>query len=280
MKPGGSAQEIGAAWWDGLRRALSALGTGPDAAAVHQARVYARRMRVVLSAGRAEIGRGPARRAARALARLAKALGPVRDWEVRTVFLERCRKSAPAGAIRKGISLLLRSARRQQTEAQRGLRRAVRDFVRRDAVAALSRAAGVPADGRRVRKKIRKQLLSLQRYSKLPSAGPRQHALRLKIRKLRYRLEFLAAWPDGFRSSFVSAVKKIQDLLGAAHDADIQQRWVAKEGILLPEPLRRGVVPYVREQCRREKKAACAELRKYWRRFAQDMPWEYSAKAP
>ena len=66
-----------------------------------------------------------------------------------------------------------------------------------------------------------------RKISKLDTAE--LHRLRIRIKKLRYATEFFGSiWPNRRTNRYLSALKDLQQVLGALHDATVAEKLVAQ----------------------------------------------------
>lgn len=194
---------------------------GADPEYLHQLRVGMRRLRAAMSVFRGTTMKADERALRRMLRQLARAAGPARDWDV---FARRlARKRRPAAERRR---------RAAYTELRRVLR-APRFWLlprglpaERLALPAFALAALRRADRRALRRGARID------WSK---AGKR-HALRVRLRRLRYAGEFLrGAFPDRDAGPLIGSLRHLQDLLGDLNDLEVARR-LSAELSLPPRP--------------------------------------------
>ncbi|MDH4094961.1 MAG: CHAD domain-containing protein [Betaproteobacteria bacterium] len=187
---------------------------GADPEYLHQLRVGTRRLRAALTVFgdmmRAEDARA-LRRTLRALARVA---GPARDWDV---FMPR----VPAP--------LRTAAERRRRSAYAALRRVLRApqlwlLPRSQAVPRVT----LPAFARQALERAERK--ALRRGARIDwSRAGKRHALRIRLRRLRYASEFLrSAFPDADAEPFIRSLKDLQDLLGALNDLEVARQLMAE----------------------------------------------------
>jgi CHAD domain-containing protein len=193
------ATSVAAARRTALREAFNQIfANAPGAAAgkdpeyLHQLRVGMRRLRAALRAFRGTLHDADMRALRRLLRMVAAATGPARDWDVYS-------RRLPA-ALLGGMQLWLLP--RSKPRAKQPLP----DFAR-GALEELERKAlrgGSDIDWTR--------------------AGKR-HALRIRLRRLRYASEFLAgAFPGRDSEPLTRNLKQLQDLLGELNDLEVARR--------------------------------------------------------
>jgi triphosphatase len=215
---------------------------------LHQLRVGVRRLRSALRAFRGTVGRKDAKRVIRRLRKVSPKLGAARDWDVLLARLE-------AGAAPPEV---VRMARAKQAAARRAARRAmmsksiaavpaeVRALPLADAGATLAQF-GAQALGR-----AREKLMRQARGVDWADAAER-HAIRIRVKRLRYSCEFFAAaFPARRAAGTLAALKQLQELLGELNDISVGRRLIGFEA---------------------DEAALIKRLRAAWARFARQAPF-------
>jgi len=195
---------------------------------LHQLRVALRRLRTVQRAFKIP-------RTKRRFRKLKPALAAARDWDVFCGWLEHARVSSALKAV----------ARRQRTAARRRAQgvlssRAFDEFLRR-ARRCMHETKVSPL------KEVRAQALESFHRKALRSARrldwhdeKRRHALRIRIRRLRYACEFFAPFfARAHCAAYLKRVKALQDLLGELNDIAVARRLLKKMKAEPPEQLQR-----------------------------------------
>ena len=222
-----------------LRRNLSTMVArepstrlGDDIEALHEMRVATRRLRAALSLF-SEVLPAGAPRFREELGWVAGALGAVRDLDVQLEQLDGWMSEAPdvdRAALASLRSLLVeerREARASMLEALDSRRYEV--FVGRFGrwLRARRRHASGPAG---VAARAAAPPLREERYSKLRARGDRigrdsepseLHRLRIRGKRFRYALEFLADVYPGHTRALIKRTVVLQDVLGRHQDADV-----------------------------------------------------------
>lgn len=205
-------------------RNAEAFEATPEPHAVHQMRVAARRLRALLGAFRSVLPKVARKRAELDLKRLQKALSPARDLDV---FLDEVLTDVAVANVRV---ILARAARGPHEKAYGQVRRAVRSplmgRVRAD-FDALTAALAKSKDGERTGRSFARTILFRRHKALLRRLGgakrrsdKRLHALRIRIKKLRYEVEFFRPlMPTGGVTAYHAALAESQDVLGAFNDA-------------------------------------------------------------
>lgn len=211
-----------------------------DPEGVHQLRVGIRRLRAAFSAFRDVLPAGPAARLGRDLRWLQGALGVAREWDVFIGDVLTPVRAAPAA--HRGLKPLLAASQRERSAAYAACRAALasrrcqtllRDLARATAPndggvvpPAARRRAPPEGSGQPVAtlaatalRKRHKQVHKLGR--KLGKLRAEElHALRIRVKRLRYAIEFFAdLWPGKATKRYVAVLKRLQDITGQAEDA-------------------------------------------------------------
>jgi CHAD domain-containing protein len=236
-----------------------------DVRATHDMRVALRRLRSALDTFADEFPADEVRFHARALRRLARRLGEVRDADVHLAEL----RSALGGATAPesaGIAHAIEAtiARRRAALARFAIELSQFD---RDALAATIAA---PHDGSHpqrlrtfARHTLRKRSSAVRRAARAAFPSGRDddlHALRKKVKRLRYALEFFAALLGPAGAEAVEELTRAQDRLGTIADAAAFRH--AYETLLAPldaaDPRRVGLAACCKAARARRKKALAA----------------------
>ena len=265
-------------------------GTPSTPEDVHQSRIATRRLRVAL---RLFGGLLPARAVARLgkeLRWLTRSLGAVRDLDVHTEALHEHLTSAGAAAAQElgGYELALRRERLAARDALKDLFASDRYAELMSDLAALLEDAPSPAALRRWRsftvragaarylKRTRKRVVKLGRRLGHHATSEDLHRLRIRVKRLRYALEFfIEPYPE--LTAAAKAAKAVQDVLGAHQDARTARRKILayaresrkRHGAAPPEALAEWRLAQHREAAQ-----ARRELTPAWQRFlaAIDLP--------
>ncbi len=216
--------------------------------AIHDLRVATRRLRAGLDVF--------CKRSPREVQALGKALGAVRDLQLELAWLE---ARAPDPAERERVGHALRG---RLTTAEARLQRTLERWSRRDAARVVhffgtARTRGRLGGGWGA-SRLQSDLVALKpRLKSLRAAiAPEEtHALRKKVKKLKYEAElFQQAHPRAVRK-WTAALSALQTSLGDTHDADLRCQWLDHN---------RAVSPRLRSLAARER----AELT---RRLAREL---------
>jgi CHAD domain-containing protein len=232
----GPGMTIGEVAFAGLRRHLSAVllkepgaRLGEDIEELHDMRVATRRLRAAMALF-SDVLPVRAARLRDEMAWVAGALGSVRDLDVQLEQLERWIGRAPEdrealGSLRWLLQERRTEARRQLLEALDSPRfdRFISSFIAlvRRGPLRRSRASRAPAEA------VAPQLIG-SRYRAARKAGGRirkrseasdYHRLRIRCKRLRYAIEFLAPIYGDPAAELAGRLAKVQDALGKHQDA-------------------------------------------------------------
>ncbi|HTI87366.1 MAG TPA: CHAD domain-containing protein [Alphaproteobacteria bacterium] len=207
-----------------LARNVEAFLARPEPDPVHQARVAVRRLRALLSAYRPVLPKGERKRVAADLKRLQKALGPARDLDV---FLD---EVLPALTTDGARSVLAGAAQVPHRRAYLQVRKAMAGpLVERIAenMPKLAETLRLTKDGKGPARELGRTLLARRHRNlakRLVGSGRRSgkelHALRIRIKKLRYAVEFFRpVMEKGGVKAYHAALAEAQDVLGRFNDA-------------------------------------------------------------
>lgn len=180
---------------------------GEDPEYLHQLRVGMRRLRAALTLFGDTMRPADVRALRKLLRQLARVAGPARDWDVYTRRLPTKLRPAAERRRRAAYARLRRVLRAPQLWlAPRGMaaaRQPLPDYAR----AALSRA----------------DRKALKKGERLDWSHPgKRHALRIRLRRLRYACEFLrGAFPERDAEPLIRSLKNLQDLLGDLNDLEV-----------------------------------------------------------
>ena len=199
---------------------------------LHQLRVGLRRLRAALRAFGGLLPQKTARKLKRVLRKLSPKLGTARDWDVLVARLE-----ADGGSAR-----LLHQARTRRARARRAARRAIvsKRFAGigpavRGLAAAESRDTLAQFGAAALARAHRKLMAQADGGDWADPAA--RHAIRIRVKRLRYSCEFFApAFPSRLATPYFAALKDLQEILGALNDIAVGRRLIgfdAEEAALL-----------------------------------------------
>lgn len=195
-------------------RARAVLAS-PDPEHLHQLRVGMRRLRAALRAFRPILPRKEAKRVRGALRELSPIFGRARDWDVLVQRLN------AAGAAPE---LIARSQGKRAKARKKALRAlASKKFARLSHTALEPRAApqNLAEFGAAALERAHRKLMRRRNWS---NAGER-HALRIRVKRLRYSCEFFApAFSKRESSRFIAELKALQETLGELNDIAVGRR--------------------------------------------------------
>ncbi|HEU4456150.1 MAG TPA: CHAD domain-containing protein [Longimicrobium sp.] len=218
------------------------LDDADDAEALHDFRVGLRRLRSTVRAYRRWLGGSLGPKDRRRLKALAGATGAARDTEVQIAWVEDRLDRFDAEA-RPGVEAFLDRLREEKAEADDEMRREVaKDFARERWRLArrlrfyrveveLDDPAGGPVLAAVLGRLAREAADELERHlSRVRSIDDQDeaHEARITAKRLRYLVEPFAEEIEGGADA-VKRIKKLQDVLGEMHDADVLLARVAEE---------------------------------------------------
>lgn len=207
-----------------LESNIAAFEAQPEPNTVHQMRVAVRRLRALLGAFRSVLPKPARKRLAADLKRLQKCLGPARDLDV---FLD---DVLPDLRIAPARTILAGAARTPHRRAYARVHSVVRGPIPhrvRSGFAGLIDALAAASEGKRSGRALGRKILERRHRAlvrRLGGAKARSeeslHALRIRIKKLRYAVEFFRPlMPKGGVKAFHAALAESQDVLGIFNDA-------------------------------------------------------------
>ncbi len=232
------------------------LGTDPED--LHQMRVATRRARAFLRSARELVDREWADGLRAELGWLGSRLGPTRDADV--LYEHMSASVAAAGLDGDQASGVLRALERERNRARRAAVTALSRKRYFDLLERLTQAERPPLqDAGDVRladfwwAEVRRMLKA---FAVLDERSPDDelHAARIRVKRARYAAELAAheLGPAGKR--FVSAAKKLQDVLGEHQDAVVAEEWLTRFGAASPQP-EQVVELLVRKEQKRRRRA-------------------------
>lgn len=228
-----ASRRLALAYLDDAAAAHARMEAGGDPDALHDFRVAVRRLRSTIRAYPDALGGSIGRRDRRRLAEIAQATGDARDLEVHVAWADEHAGRLEGGA-QTSIRALGDDLRRRQGKAQDAVRRVVKDFPReRWRLARRLRFYRVevdidaPVGGVRMASVFGRVALDLaarleERLAKVRTIEDQDpaHRARIAAKRLRYLVEPFARELPG-APEVVRPLKRLQDLLGDMHDADV-----------------------------------------------------------
>jgi CHAD domain-containing protein len=217
----------------------AAARRGDDPEAIHQMRVQTRRLRAARALF-ADVLRVP--RAARVsrLRWIAGALGRVRDLDVVIALLEERHLGALEGAEAARLEDLLAALKERRWRAQQKLaaalarrrwsklKAALKDWARHPKFAGRGREDGMAA--RFLTDVVHREAVRVSARRGMTERAPTAadlHGLRIRVKRLRYVLDFHAETCGVAFDAERALARQIQDCLGEIHDHDVVLGWFA-----------------------------------------------------
>lgn len=262
--------------------------TASDPEFLHQMRVGLRRLRSLLRAYRGVVSRKQARPIARALRRVVPPLGAARDWDVFCQWLAGEAKAADAGAAE--VRAVLLRARKRRSAARRAARDMVASWTfQRLLLRALRWLTNAPwamrSEAREapLQQFARAALEKLHRKTVEHAHGidwedvKRRHALRVKVKRLRYASGFFAgSFAQAETRPYIRRLQSLQDILGELNDVAVARRFLAEIVPRGPLAGNRAGARLRRALAARER-ALIASLEPAWRAFRKRKPFWQAA---
>ena len=243
----------------------------------------------------------------RQIRRLGQNLGEARDDDVLIEFLVSCLARVSDRVLAPGIASLLSRVERQRQRIQPRILKAIDRLEAGGMLKAMQAAfrsildeAGdaeivaseyaIAQAGKSIRKRL-KQLLAESRGLADPEQHERHHAMRIAAKRLRYTLELARPVYSGELAASnladtVSAVKRLQSLLGEIHDCDV---WIESfadfarmesgeielcfGGSQRFERLRPGL-DYLQQERNDRRREAFSELAAFWQDLKDRGVWD------
>jgi triphosphatase len=168
----------------------------------------------------------------RALRKVAPPLGEARDWDVLVVRLEAMKASDRLLDRARGRRAAARRAARRAlvSKAFAGIGPAVRGLEAEESSASLAEFGAAALE--RAHRKVMSEARGVDW-----SDAEQRHAVRIRIKRLRYSCEFFApAFPPRRTSGYIAALKELQDIFGALNDIAVGRRLLevdSDEAVLL-----------------------------------------------
>lgn len=227
-----------AAFQAAARQALSqievrarAVLSADDPEDLHQLRVAMRRLRAALRAFKPILPAKKAKRLRGTLRALSPTLGAARDWDVLVQRLN----ARPAPRLAARAEKKRANARRKALDAIAS-RKFARLLAHASALEARDTGATLRELGAASLERAHRRLMKEARGANWRDAAAR-HAVRIRVKRLRYSCEFFApAFPGEGCESAVAALKALQEILGELNDIAVGRRLIgydADEALLL-----------------------------------------------
>jgi len=264
-----------------------------DPEGTHQLRVAIRRMRAAFSIFHRAMPENYRLRLAVELQTFAQKLGAARDWDV---LVEETIASMPI-RLRKQRSTkrLIRIARARRAEGDESAHASLRDPQYTEILLQLASWAdsqfgsngSLPQEG-----KWKPDLLAgpapafaaeaIQTFhDKARKLGtkvreldpPEIHRLRIRIKKLRYAMEFFGSlWPNRRTERYLAALKDLQEALGEFHDTTVAGELIAHFTATEDADVKPSTAP-VNRWLTKYQRSLRKKVIEFWRKFAKQKPF-------
>lgn len=263
----------------------AALAPAPkDPEHVHQLRVGTRRAVAALDIFAGCLKEKHHRKARKRLARLRRAAGGARDWDVFQLALGAPADGAPLSDFLVGY------ARGQRDAAQASLDAAAEEFPTgfKEFQQKLLDRLTPPADGPATLRELAAPLLH-DRIAQFQEAAQHDlhdyahlHAVRVMGKRLRYAMEvFAPCYVEPFRQEFYAEIEAMQDILGRANDSHVAATRIKelRQRIRAADPtVWRRLRPEVDAWLRLHERRLPVERRNFvawWKRWQKQHPMEW-----
>lgn len=271
-----SKASVGEAFAASMRAALEQIAANASGAAMgrdpeylHQMRVGVRRLRSALRAFRKLLRRRRADAIARPWRAMMPTLGDARDWDV---FYQ----SLAAGGLRRAASKPRAAAQQLACALMKSPR--FHAALRNTSVWTRSRPWRRHADPSEPLRQFARPALHRLHQGLCDAAegidwqdAARRHRLRIRVKRMRYACDFLAAvFPHRRARAFLEALHGLQDILGEMSDIDVQRRLLGKLARSSENP---AAVMATEAKLKTHARALAALLRRAWAAFEAVRPY-------
>jgi CHAD domain-containing protein len=291
-----------------LREQFEGVRVAEDIEFVHHARVASRRLRAGLKVFGECFKPKKLKRWTNAIRRITSELGDARDKDVQIEYLRAALRTLHEGECFAGISRLLVHFEYYREEMQQYVVKAINRLRRDGELKSLEKALKkiqARADSNHIGMQSRfsysraefhvvgrlEEMLACEGCLERPDDAPAHHGMRIAAKRLRYTLEIVRPIYAGRLDFALAIAKRVQTLLGDVHDCDVWQdqldEFAAEEHDRLcalyghGQPfakLDRGL-QYLREDRRRRREQAFAELLELWGETKRQGVWDELAEA-
>lgn len=282
---------------------LEGVGKAEDIEDVHQARVASRRLRAAMRMFRDCFDAKQLKRWRKEIRRTTTKLGDARDADVQIEFLSDVLDSLEERACRPGIARLLVKTEQKRERLQPGVLKAVGrlqssgilDEMQAVAKRMLSEAKGrevtvrSPAALDQAEHHVLDNLNRLLPYEESlarPEATERHHAMRIAAKRLRYTVEIAKPLYPKQLDGAVTAIKKLQSLLGDVHDCDVwrdrldafaeaqRAKVISHFGHAGPLARLEVGIEHLRQERSEHRRHVFEELADYWQKLNRQGQWD------
>ncbi|MCC6125231.1 MAG: CHAD domain-containing protein [Pirellulales bacterium] len=291
-----------------LREQFEGVRAAEDIEFVHHARVASRRLRSGLKVFGECFKPAELKSWTKAIRRITAEMGDARDKDVQIEYLRAALRTIPKEECFAGISRLLVHFEYYREEMQRYVVKAINRLRSGGELKSLekackkiqARAASNHIDVQSRYSFARaefhvagrlEELLACEKCLSRSDDAPAHHVMRIAAKRLRYTLEIVRPIYAGRLDFALAIAKRVQTLLGEVHDCDVWQdqldEFATEEhdrlcalyghGQLFAK-LDRGL-QYLREDRRRRREQAFAELLVLWRQTKEQGLWEELTRA-
>lgn len=274
----------------GFQIHLKELKKDSSVKAVHQMRVFSRRLRTNLWIFKDRLGKKKYRALILPLDHIVRGLGPIRDLDIHFNLLKQFKGQSPDPQIKKGISRLMKDLKIQRKSLQSQIDKVLKGVKKSDLIPSLMRTIHrlkkkfSPWDTRKLLKRSPLQvnkrlqdLLSYTPYIHKPQKVQKLHAMRMASKRLRFTLEnFEPLLGEKLKPSIQSA-QAFQTHLGAFHDYDVWLEHLAsstsKKNFRQADPQGRTRA-FLIQQCQKLKRQSYQSFLNTWQKCQKKKTWK------
>jgi len=210
--------------------------TSEDIEFVHRMRVASRRLRSSLAIFKASFPKSDFKQFAKDIRGVTRALGQARDLDVQIDILEKSIPDYKDAQLSPGVNRLLLRLKQQRLAVQSQVVAAMKTLEEDETICRIASWAAPwleKTDNTYLNSQellelaflnIKTQLqamLNFDQFVRDETNVAELHAMRISAKHLRYTMEIFESLYGDQIKPFISQVKRLQDLLGSIHDADV-----------------------------------------------------------
>ena len=219
-----------------MQAEVEGVKIGADIEYIHRMRVATRRLRSALRIFRASFPKQEYKRYTKDIRAVTRALGAARDLDVHLELLEKLPPQFNDPMLAPGINRLQLRLKQQRQEAQSSVIEAMTTLEEDETLRKIARWAAPwleksesvylysPALYELAFSSIRTRLQEMMVFDQAvrnETNITELHAMRISAKRLRYTMEVFENLYGDEIKPFINQIKKLQDLLGSIHDADV-----------------------------------------------------------
>jgi len=219
-----------------MQAEVEGVMTSEDIEYVHRMRVASRRLRSSLAIFKASFPKSDFKQFVKDIRGVTRALGQARDLDVQIEILENSIPDFKDLQLSPGVNCLLLRLKQQRLAVQSQVVAAMKTLEEDETICRIARWAAPwleKTDNAYLNSpellelaflNIKTQLqamLNFDRFVRDETNVAELHAMRISAKHLRYTMEIFESLYGEQIKPFISQVKRLQDLLGSIHDADV-----------------------------------------------------------